>query len=393
MRYFNLSSPKLSLFPKMWEFENEFSMNDKKELETEFQPEELIGLWGDEPQELDPERKERLWNKIRHFNAAFAATRKRRQWIYLLSGAAACVALLLLGGLFYYFHHSAGSDQQEYRFSEVTSYTDAEKPVLILSNGERIELLKEASQIAVLANENAIQIDQNNIVKTDVTTSDTKMNEVLIPHGKRSQLVLEDGSKVWLNAGSRFAFPTAFTGKQRVVHLDGEAYFEVAKNEHKPFVVTTGSVTVEVLGTRFNVLAYHDDHYSETVLLEGGIAIREKHQPASNRIVMNVGQKATYDESQHALDLTFDPSPEMHIMWVQGWYQFANENSEHVFKKLERYYNVKFRYDKQTISGLLPISGKLDLKESLDEVLKMLSKVAKFQYRTTGNNEITILQP
>src|SRR5690606_14480825 len=95
------------------------------------------------------------------------------------------------------------------------------------------------------------------------------MNEVIIPYGKKSELLLADGTKVWLNAGSRLAFPSRFTRNTREVFLEGEACFQVAKNEEQLFIVKAGNLDVKVLGTHFNVSAYPADATIETVLLEG----------------------------------------------------------------------------------------------------------------------------
>jgi len=99
-------------------------------------------------------------------------------------------------------------------------------------------------------------------------------------------------------------------------------------------------------------------------------------------------QKATYSKSEKDIVLEPEMEPEKYIAWVEGWYQFKNESLEIVFLKLEKYYNIRFKYDQKIISGLLPVSGKLDLKDSLDEVMAVLSKIAKFKYQISGNSVI-----
>ena len=277
--------------------------------------------------------------------------------------------------------------ESPYRFSESSG---TENSVLILPGGEKVDLKKTDSELAVLNDQEAIQIDQDSIVKADIADTKEAMNEMIIPFGKKSKLTLADGTIVWLNAGSRFAFPQKFEGSKREVFLDGEAYFEVAKNKEQPFIVHSNDFQIEVLGTKFNVCGYSSDNYSEALLLEGSVNIRVKGRLFKDELLMSPNQKATWSKERKEISLHSEPSPELSIAWVKGWYEFSDENLEQVLTKIERYYNVKFQYNPAFISRALPVSGKLDLKESIGEVMTVISEVAKIDYQIAGDNLIII---
>ena len=334
---------------------------------------------------LDKEKNQKLWNNIYRFNTESSRHYKTIRLKTFIRVAASILIIISLGGLLY-LHFSKIENQ--YQFSESRNDLKTDNPLLVLSNGNTVKLKKSESKIEVLKGQDAIQIDNDQIVENQSSNvkepNKAKLNEVIIPYGKKSKIVLEDGTTVWLNSGSRFAFPQAFNGDKREVFLEGEAYFEVAKNVNKPFIVSTAEINVEVLGTRFNVSAYKSDNLSETVLLEGSVNIWDNSKFFKEKIQMEPNQKATYDKTTKNIALKSESESEKIISWVNGWYEFKNEDFERVLKKLEKYYNVKFEYDQAAVSKILPISGKLDLKESLNEVMIVLSKVAKIEYQISG---------
>lgn len=334
--------------------------------------------------QLSEERKNKLWKNIHQFHLDVSRHRTIR-FNKITTIAASILIILSLGGVLY----MSNQTKNQYQFAETQNNLKTGNPTLVLSDGQKVELEKAEPKIAVLKNQNAIQINNDSIVRTQIPTDSkavkTKMNEITVPYGKKSMLVLEDGTKVWLNAGSRFAFPQEFTGKKREVYLEGEGYFEVAKNANQPFLISTESIEVEVLGTKFNLSAYNSDNFSETVLLEGSVSISSKKTLFSNKVLMKPNQKATYKDEDKNIEVEEVANPAIYTSWVNGWYQFSNESLERVFNKLERYYDITFSYNKSTIEKTLPVSGKLDLKGSLAEVMEVLSEVAKFNYQINDN--------
>ncbi len=353
------------------------------------QARKIIQLFQTNEGKLSDERKYMLWENITNFKTE----RSRKSFSVVLKTfakvAASILIIISIGSLIYQQLKPVSS---QYQFSSSKSDLKSDNPLLVLSNGNTVELGKAESKIKVLKGQDAIQINNDQIVENQISSNEAsnkiKYNEVIIPYGKKSKLILEDGTVVWLNAGSRLAFPQKFNGKKREVFLEGEAYFEVANNNLQPFIVSTEEINIEVLGTKFNVSAYKTDNFNETVLLEGKVNLRKKNKIFGDDIFLLPNQKATYDQSGKDFLLKQELNPERYIAWIEGWYEFSNENLQQVLKKLERYYNVSFEYDQNSIAGLLPISGKLDLKDSLDEVMIVLSRVTKFEYKIFKNSVV-----
>ncbi len=365
-----------------WE---QFLGSQKGSKKNILQAKKIIRLFDIKEEVLSGDKKYELWKNIHAFYIKFSRKEKLHKITTYAKIAASVFIIITIGSLLYLRFNSF---EKQYHFSESVRDLKFENPLLVLSNGNKVELEKDESRITVLKGQDAIQINHENIVDNQPSSGNgstgDKLNEVIVPFGKKSELMLEDGTKVWLNAGSRFAFPQEFEGGKRTVYLEGEAYFEVTADADQPFVLSVDDIDIEVLGTKFNVCAYKSDDFSETVLLNGSIQIREKNRLFKDRIVLIPSQKATYHKTDNRFDLTTDPLPEAHIAWIEGWYQFTNENLEQVLKKLERYYNIRFQYDHAVVSGVLPVSGKLDLKDSLEEVMAVLSGVAKFEYQIAG---------
>lgn len=345
----------------------------------------IIHLLEDSKYQLSEDDVYSLWLNIDRFDDQYKQLSKTIRLKRVFRYAAVVFVLMTLTGLStYYFARYSKS----YRFSEISSDVQFNNSKLILSNGSEIDLKKDHSTVAL--NDNGIQINNDSIIDlqkiSNGNNSNSKMNEVIVPYGKRSELVLEDGTKVWLNAGSRLAFPTKFEQKTRTVYLEGEAYFEVSHNEQRAFFVNMNELEVRVLGTRFNVTAYSSDEQIETVLLEGKVSINELGSLGflKQEILLKPNQRATYNRAEKTTKVINDPDADVSIAWVNGWFSFSQQSLVDVLHKLERYYNVRFQFDSHFSSNEL-ITGKLDMKDSLDDVLVFLADLAKAEFRVRNN--------
>lgn len=350
----------------------------------------IIQLFRTYEGKLSEDRKFNLWKNISIYDKNHSKTLKISKISPFLRIAASILVVIALGSTVYF---GLNPTEETYEFSESTG-TDrnSEGSFLRLSNGTKVNLTDEKSEIVVLKNQDAILINKDSVVTNTPgkfkDINQVALNEVTVPFGKKTTLILADGTKVWLNAGSRFAFPQSFIGKKREVFLEGEAYFEVSKNKNQPFIVSTNNIDVEVLGTKFNISAYQSDNFCETVLLEGAVKVQDKGKLFNNKLDLMPNQKATYYTDRKELFRSYVPDAEIHISWINGWYQFSNENLISVLDKIERYYNILFIYNPALKSNAFPVSGKLDLKDSLNEVMSVLSKVAKIDYQISGNKII-----
>ncbi len=326
----------------------------------------------------------KIWKNIEHFDEQIRHG-KRHFLVHTVMRYAAMLILLLSIGTagFWVFNRN----QKLYVYSTAAESGKNSKSKLHLSNGTTVDLEKDNSKIALNGDQRVV-IDNEKVIDLSKNSSHdvSAMNEVVIPYGKKLQLILGDGTRVWLNAGSRLAFPNKFTGKKREVFLEGEGYFEVAHNQNLPFFVNTGEIAIKVLGTKFNISAYESDKLIETVLIEGSVAISVKAALGflKKETILAPNQKASYDRKEHSMALKFEPDVEFTYAWTEGWFKFHRQSLNDVLNKLQRYYDVQFIYESDfQISDL--ITGKLDLKDSITQVMVALNDVANLQYRIIGN--------
>jgi transmembrane sensor len=210
-------------------------------------------------------------------------------------------------------------------------------------------------------------------------------NTLTTPRGNQYQLVLPDGTKVWLNAASSITYPTVFAGNERSVSITGEAYFEVAKASNRPFRVKINETTeVEVLGTHFNVNAYADEPSINTTLLEGSIKVKV----GSKMRILVPGQQARVNSTGATVKLVKDADVEEVVAWKNGLFSFKDANLETVMRQLSRWYNIDVRYE-----GDIParaFNGKIGKTLTLNQLLKGLAKT-RIKYRIEDGNKITII--
>ncbi|WP_319231977.1 FecR domain-containing protein [Draconibacterium orientale] len=351
---------------------------------------EIISLLKDTYDILDEEDVLLMWQNINQFNKSHknkVHTVKLRKSFSIAASVLIIVSLGILGYSYFNNRNSA------YQFVSSNINDSQEDARLVLADGEEIALNKDNSTIVVGKDEEIVINNENTIDLSDKRDSNegkVQMNEVIVPFGKRSELSLADGTQVWLNAGSRLAFPTKFTNETREVYLQGEACFKVAKNENQPFIVKANELDVKVLGTHFNIAAYPDDETIETVLVEGSVALTKKKSfgLGSKSVVLQPNQKATFNKEEKEIVVSDEPDADVYLAWTEGWFEFKKQSLERVFIKLERYYNIHISVPEEFPSEEI-ITGKLDLKDSLAVVMEVLSDVAKLDY-TIENNQVTI---
>ena len=237
------------------------------------------------------------------------------------------------------------------------------KAVLTLADGSKITLDSAANgQLAMQGNARILK-DANGqvsytIVKGKAVHETVKYNSMSTPKGGQYQLRLPDGTKVWLNAASSITYPTAFNGKERNVSIEGEAYFEVAKDASKPFKVKTWSDEIQVVGTEFNINSYKDEQYVKTSLLEGSVKIQDRILKPGEAYIN--GEMTTTDLSQD-------------LAWKNGFFNFNNADLQTTMREFARWYDITVRFE-----GKIPefdYQGELPKNLTLMQVLKVLNKI------------------
>lgn len=266
------------------------------------------------------------------------------------------------------------SSNTQFLISEISELKNRNKT---LNKKIAIILAVAASLIVLIAVSGILIINENQVFKKTYT-------ENIAPEGQKSTVILPDGTKVYLNSGSVLRYDNFFGKKYRTLKLVGEAFFEVSRNEKLPFIIETGDVEVKVLGTKFNVMAYPEDDYIETIVAEGKVTVTEIHGQSSLNLLAN--QKATFHKSSQLLLLN-DVNPELHISWKENLLTFDNENFSDVIKKLERWYGVDIQ-----VEGTDSIMDRFTLtikSESLREVLELISLTTDIEYSVSAN-QVTV---
>lgn len=216
-------------------------------------------------------------------------------------------------------------------------------------------------------------------------------NEIKVEKGSRpNTLILSDGSKVKLNAATTLKYPTSFSGKQREVYLDGEAYFEVAKDAGKPFIVKLKQQNITVLGTSFNVEAYSDEAYSITTLIGGSIsleAFNEKGESMS-RMFLKPNQRAVSDNQSGSVSLE-KINIALAEAWTRGKYKFKDESLASIAKRLEKYYNVRVNIENETLQRMR-YTGTFSLDQDIQDVLRVLDHEKQYKVKRVGNELFVI---
>jgi transmembrane sensor len=344
----------------------------------------ILDLLRDSHDHLSDDDLLRIWKNIENFDDE----KRNRNWKSRLRTVMRYAAVLIVAlsvssaGYWVFFRH-----QKSYVYTTATDAGPGNQSRLLLSNGTTVDIETDNSKIAlngdrkiVIDNEKTIDLGRDN------PEDGSKMNEVLIPYGKKSRITLGDGTNVWLNAGTRMAFPTIFTGKERVVFLEGEAYFEVTHNQDLPFIVNAGEISVKVLGTKFNLSAYKSDLMAQTVLIEGQVVVSERTGLGflKTETFLAPNQKASYDWGSRSMTVIDEPDVESAIAWTEGWLKFSKQDLTGVLSRIQRYYNVQFVCSPEFRTTDL-ITGKLDLKASVGSVMVVLADVANISYKIEGD--------
>ena len=209
-------------------------------------------------------------------------------------------------------------------------------------------------------------------------------NTIKVPAGQRVELTLADGTHVWLNARSELSYPTVFDAKKREVTLKGKAFFNVAKNPDKKFVVNAGRCELEVLGTQFNVEAYEDDEFS-AALMCGSLKVTDKSQPDES-VLLTPNNAVSLNDDQLEVTPITDFSP---YSWREGLIVFKEIRFKELMKELEKNFGVRIIIENSRLDQYA-CSGKLRISDGIDAALHALQQDAHFTFERENGTEIHI---
>ena len=302
-------------------------------------------------------------------NVKFSVKPKYKTGLLLIKIAAVFLFLISVGGVWYYLQNDTKSFPVEFTTAEQLG-----KGRIILPDGTVNVFQTDETKIHQSASGELTINNDTLLLNEKSVKAKQALAQVIIPYGKRSEITLADGTKIWLNSGSQLSYPLNFTGNLREVYLSGEAFFEVESNSAKPFYVITGDMKICVTGTKFNVTSYEGDQTTHAVLLSGTIDVA-KNKRFARTVVLKPGEQVVYNKLSDTMEKEF-VDVELYTSWLNGYLIFENEPVDNIFKKLERYYNKNILIEK--LSGQPIFTGKLDLADNLEKVLKNIGFSASF---------------
>jgi transmembrane sensor len=297
--------------------------------------------------------------------------------------AAAAIILLVAGaGLVWLLNRSNSTTapiQQLAQTKPIDLLPGGSRATLTLGSGKSVDLesvntaqLNDADGTVIGKGEGILMYD-----KSGQQTEEILYNTLSTPRGGEYQLILPDGSKVWLNAASSLRFPTRFAGGDRTVYLTGEAYFEVTKNPKQPFhVQLSNGQQVEVLGTEFNVMSYDDESVIKTTLVEGKVKVKQ----ANEIVYLRPSEQSVFTRNLNRLLVT-EADVNKEIGWKLGYFEFEDEDLPTIMRQLTRWYDMDVKFN-----GNVPdkyYTGSISKKLTLMNVLEIL-KLAGVQYSLEG---------
>jgi transmembrane sensor len=340
----------------------------------------------DEPELTDADREidlDKVWARLES-----DYHKKKPQTIKLLPRIAAAASILLFLSVGGYFLFRKQTPQLTSQIQQQDIAPGSNRATLTLANGQKIILTKGLSgKLAQLGNA-LVQVNSGNAITYTVSTTKSNLdisvqyNTLSTVSGEQSPypLVLADGTKVWLNAESSITFPTIFTGKERMVKITGEAYFEVVHNAVQPFKVTARGETIEDIGTHFNINAYNNEPSVNTTLLEGSVKV----STGSKNVTLIPGQQSLLSSTSNTISIKATDIEDV-IAWKDGYFAYKKANINTVMRQFARWYNVNVTYE-----GAIPttmITGKVHRNVNASQALKILTYL-DIHYRIDGNKII-----
>lgn len=379
------------------EEEELYSIIEKDEFETSVK-DVLRQLLMEEPQTtLDENLASRIINRALQ-PTIVETTVIKRNFIWNLLAAASIMGVLAIGGywLFKGYKKDTPKELVRERTHDVKA-PESNRATLELADGS-VVLLDSlgSSKIKVDADVQLIRLKNGEYAYQSLNGKDgtspnlkTAFNTLSNPRGSKVvDLQLSDGTHIWLNAGSSISYPVIFSENDRKVILKGEGYFEVAKNlskkgENKRFIVQSGAIATEVLGTHFNVSAYAEDDNAEVTLLEGSVSVSTVTAPGGVKI--HPGQQARLRKASGA-KIEVAPVPvEQYVAWKNGYFSFSNTSLKEVLEQASRWYDIEIKYT--TAPPDVKFSGEIGRTMSLSQFLKILTST-RIRYKLEGKNLI-----
>lgn len=326
-----------------------------------------------------------IWLNVKIENKKHTHIKLRRFHIWISTIA----ATILITGLFLFRQLKTAEVYPTIMAENKMEIEDVSKPDL---TGDDIQVILSGNN-SIAVKDNHTEIKYNNKGEAEInskkieetidqvkTDQPATYNQVIIPKGKFSSLILSDGTKLWLNAASRVVYPPVFEKTKREIFIEGEAYMEVSPDKDRPFIVKTNQLDINVLGTSFNISAYEEETSQTIVLVSGSVTVKTKNeqQPIETILSPNQLYSLTGEKTQ-----VRNVNVKNYISWKEGYYIYKSETLAHILNRISNYYGITIEFDDQV--GKMLYSGKMDMKEDIESVLGGLCYTAPIQYLQKNN--------
>lgn len=328
-----------------------------------------------------------IWAKVREkINAGNTPVRltskinKTTRLFSILRYSAVAASVVLLIGISCFL---LLNDEERHDLNKIAQSLQTEIPhdikevTLVVSDQKKIELDNNAQ--VVYSATGQVQVNSNKLAEDD---SKEEYNQIIVPKGKRSQIVLADNSKIWINSGSKVIYPRTFEGKYREIYVEGEVYLNVTHDTSKPFIVNTSGFEVRVLGTSFNISAYKNQERATVVLVDGSVNVKDQQ---NHHIKMVPNEKVELNEK--GISGKEKVNARDYISWIDGIWTLQGESLKQVLQHLRDYYGQDIRC--ATAVEDEQMFGKLYLNDDLNQVMKSILSILPAEY-TMKNNVIYI---
>jgi transmembrane sensor len=368
---------------------------------------ELVDHWANNPGQIEKQILQKLQASMSEIREEpdISVTRRIHDparssswWI-----AAASVLLLIgAGSSFFYIRYRAGAAAQASAAGQNLAGDVAPGhygAILTLSNGSNIVLDSAGNGQIATQGSSQVLVQNGAVVYSSSTASSTAVpptvlyNTMTTPRGRQIRIILPDGSKVWLNAASTIHYPTAFNGNERAVELSGEAYFEIAKDKTKPFVVSAAGIRVQVLGTEFNLMAYSDEAKISTTLVDGAVRVATTTGATTTTgasIVLRPDEQASLSANANRLTVS-RPNMKEVLAWKEGRFRFDGANITTIMRQVARWYDVDIEYRGEVPSN--EFNGSISRAEYVNKILGALERTGNVHFSLEGRKIIVMAGP
>jgi ferric-dicitrate binding protein FerR (iron transport regulator) len=380
----------------------EFLVLYQKYLDGECSPaeKELLAAYSDDmhlpddvwtEQDTNPlEVRARIWQKLsENRREAIVIMPKRTNYRWLWAAASLALMAVLAGLLFMPAKKNNATNIIAKKY-ETTILPGSNKAYLTLANGNKIVL--DDAKNGQLAASAGVKVSKaaNGVVvyKFDRKSGGQghpaipEINTITTPRGGQYQVILEDGTKVQLNAASSIKFPEFFNGSNREIELDGEAYFEVAKDKAHPFIVKANGTQVQVFGTHFNINAYSDNPDITTTLLEGSV----KMSKGTAAVMLLPGQQGTVNQSGSSIKVS-QADVEANMAWINGFFVFHDQSIINIMRQVSRWYDVDIQYQDAEVQEN-EFGGTISKYKDIKELLDNIKLTGSIHYKIEGRRVI-----